>query len=154
MLHSSLNSVKPKIEVRPASTHAEIAAHFSIRKEVFVHEQGMFAESDQDEFDAKALPLICEVDGHIAGTVRVYPLNNRIWMGGRLAVLKDFRVFRIGPLLVKAAVKTVKEQDCTKFLAHIQPQKVKFFRELGWFPTGNTVSISGLSHYEMEAKLE
>ena len=154
MLETCRNKVRPEIEIRPAKTQEEIAAHFSIRKEVFVHEQGVFRSSDEDEFDKKAIPLICEVDGHIAGTVRVYPINNNTWMGGRLAVLQEFRVSRAGPLLVKAAVETVKQRGCTKFLAHIQPQNVRFFSKLGWLPTGTKAIVGGLIHHEMRANLE
>jgi len=154
MLGPCRNEFKPQIAIRPARTEAEITAHFFIRKEVFVQEQGIFRGSDEDEFDKQAIPLICRVDGHIAGTVRVYPVSNNTWIGGRLAVLKAFRVFGVGSLLVKAAVKTVKQRGCTKFLAHIQPQNVRFFKKLGWLPTGNTAIISGLMHHEMCANLD
>ena len=153
MLEAVRNSLKPEIKVGIARTNKEIDAHFSIRRQVFVHEQGIFEESDQDEFDEKAIPIICEVDGRIAGTVRVYRLKNNTWMGGRLAVLKEFRVFRAGPLLVKEAVKIVKQQGCTKFIAHIQPQNVRFFKRLGWKPTGNEVYINGIIHQEMQADM-
>lgn len=147
-------NIKPQLEIHPARTQEERAAHFSIRKAVFIQEQRVFRDSDEDAFDEKAIPLICRVDGRIAGTVRVYPVSNNTWMGGRLAVLQEFRVFGVGSLLVKAAVRTVKQQGCNKFLAHIQPQNVSFFRKLGWLPTGNTAIVSGLIHHEMQANLE
>jgi len=153
MLAPCRNKLGPQIVIRPARTEEEIAAHFSIRKNVFVQEQAIFRDSDEDEFDKQAIPLICRVDGHVAGTVRVYPVSGSTWVGGRLAVLKEFRAFGIGSLLVKAAVETVKEQGCTEFLAHIQPQNVRLFKKLGWLPTGNTEIVNDLMHHEMRANL-
>lgn len=141
------------ITIKIAQTKEELEAHFSIRKRVFVEEQKLFEESDQDEFDGKAIPLIGEVNDTIVGTVRVYPLANHIWGGGRLAVLKEFRTSRVGPLLVQEAVKTVKKQGCTQFLASIQPQNVRFFKRLGWELTGKEVSINGVTHHVMQANL-
>ena len=147
--------MNPKIntKVRIAWTQKEIEAHFDIRRKVFVQEQGIFKQSDRDEFDKKAIPIICEIDGKIVGTVRIFPLTSSTWMGGRLAVLKEFRTYMVGPLLVNEAVKTVKRKGGTKFLAHIQPQNVRFFQRLGWKLTGEEVEINGIIHQVMEADL-
>lgn len=131
----------------------ERAAHFAIRKEVFVNEQGLFEESDVDEHDENAVPIICTVGDAIAGTVRVYLLEGTTWVGGRLAVLKEYRTYLVGPFLVKKAMKTVKERGCTRFLAYIQPQNVRFFERLRWSPTGEELVIKGVTHCVMEADI-
>jgi len=136
-----------------ANSQKEKEAHFSIRREVFVREQGIYNDSDQDEFDEKAIPIICKMNDNIVGTVRVFPLSNNTWMGGRLAVLKEFRIYNIGQQLVKEAVKIVKKQRCGKFLAYVQPQNVKFFQRLGWKLTGEGVCINDIIHLVMEADL-
>ena len=144
---------KPKLRTRLAQTPKEREAHFAIRKEVFVKEQGLFKESDVDEHDERAIPIICTVDGVIGGTVRVYPLEGDTWVGGRLAVLKEYRTYVVGPLLVKKAMKTVRERGCETFLAYIQPQNVRFFERLRWKPTGEELSIKGVTHCVMKADL-
>ena len=145
---------KPKLRTRLAETPKEREAHFAIRKEVFVKEQCLFKESDVDENDARAIPLICTVDGVIGGTVRVYPLEGDTWVGGRLAVLKEYRTYVVGPLLVKKAMKTVRERGCKTFHAYIQPQNVRFFARLRWKPTGEELSIKGVPHCVMKADLD
>ena len=143
----------PKLRTRLATSDAEREVHFAIRRKVFVDEQGLFKETDVDEHDERAIPIICTVDDAIAGTVRVYPREGNTWVGGRLAVLKDYRTYLVGPLLVKKAMKTVKERGCTKFLAYIQPQNVRFSERLRWTPTGEEVIIKGVTHCVMEADL-
>ena len=153
MLKKCQSILKPETKAKIAQTKEEIEAHFFIRKQVFVEEQRIFEGSDRDEHDEKAIPLVCEVDGHIAGTVRVYPLTNGTWVGGRLAVLKEFRVYKVGQLLVKEAVRTVKKKGCSTFLACIQPRNVQFFRKLGWMLTGKEETINGITHQVMKADL-
>ena len=148
-----VDTLKPRLRTKIAQTDEERAAHFAIRREVFVDEQKLFEETDLDEHDKDAIPIICTVDDAIGGTVRVYPLKGAIWVGGRLAVRKAYRTYLVGPLLVKKAVKTVKERGCTQFLAHIQPQNVRFFQRLGWRITGEELEISGVMHAVMEADL-
>jgi putative N-acetyltransferase (TIGR04045 family) len=145
---------RPRLRTRIARTDEERQAHFTIRKEIFVKEQGLFQQTDIDSHDEEAIPIICTVNGSIGGTVRVYPLGHDVWVGGRLAVLKDFRSYVVGPLLVKKAIKTVKARGCTRFLAHIQVQNVRFFERLGWSLTGEKVTINGVRHHVMEADLE
>lgn len=141
------------LRTRVAGTSEEIAEHFAIRKEIFVHEQQLFLDTDIDEYDTNAIPIICTVNGSIAGTVRVYRREGDTWFGGRLAVRKEFRAYMVGPSLVRKAVKTVKEHGCTTFLAHIQPQNVRFFTKLGWSRTGEEVEIKGVVHQVMKADL-
>ncbi len=144
---------KPRLRTRLARTDEERKAHFAIRMEVFVREQGLFEETDSDEHDERAIPIVCMVDDTIAGTVRVYQLEGNTWVGGRLAVLKEFRSYLVGPHLVKKAVKIVKARGCTKFFAHIQPQNVRFFQRLGWALTGEELEVKGIAHHVMEADL-
>ena len=154
MVSKKRSLVKSKVNTRIAETPEEVEAHFTIRRKVFVNEQGLFKESDRDEFDENAVPIICEVENKIVGTVRVYPVDDRTWVGGRLAVLPEGRVYMAGPALVKEAVKTVKQKGCLEFLAYIQPQNVRFFKKLGWKPLGKAVDINGITHQIMEADLE
>ena len=148
-----IKNTKARLRTRIVQTDQERKAHFAIRKEVFVREQGLFQETDVDSNDERAIPIICTVNGTIGGTVRVYPLGDNTWIGGRLAVLQDFRSCLVGPLLVKEAMKTVKERGCTRFLAHIQFKNVRFFERLGWSLTGEQLVINGIKHYVMEADL-
>jgi len=127
---------------------------FRVRNEVFVKEQGLFASSDVDEYDRDALHIIAECEERVVGTVRVYQEGRELWMGGRLAVVKEYRTGKVGSVLVKEAMKTVKSRGARCFLAFIQSKNVRYFRRLGWKPVGPTVLLHGVSHQRMEADLD
>jgi biotin synthase-related radical SAM superfamily protein len=75
----------------PARTRLEKERAFEIRKEVFVLEQKLFSNSDIDENDTYSLHLVAEWNDQVIGTVRVFPVNNNgHWIGGRLAVRKEY----------------------------------------------------------------
>ncbi len=140
-----------------AETEEERQGHFAVRRAVFVEEQGLFAESDIDEYDRHAVPLVA-VDrdsGAIVGAVRCYEAEAGVWYGGRLAVLKEARLNSdaIGPRLCKLAEKVVIERNCRRFLAYIQLQNVRFFERLGWQQIGEPVLHFGQPHQLMQASL-
>jgi putative N-acetyltransferase (TIGR04045 family) len=140
-----------------AETEAERQGHFAVRQAIFVVEQGLFAESDVDEFDGQAVPLVA-IDrdtGAVVGAVRCYETETGVWYGGRLAVLEEARrnTDAVGPRLCKLAEKVVIERGCHRFLAFIQLQNVRFFERLGWQKVGEPVLHFGELHQEMQASL-
>ena len=152
----------------PSSTPAEVAAvclvavrpdqrelHHAIRHEVFVGEQGFFADSDRDarDDDPATIHVLGYYGGIAAGTVRLYPLGESVWRGDRLAVLPAFRRRRVGAPLVRFAVATAGARGGRRMIAHIQPQNVPFFIHLGWQPIGEITDYVGHPHQRMEIPL-
>ena len=82
-----------KVIFRIAKTEAEIQQCFSIRHSVFVEEQKLFKETDQDEVDNIAIHIAAlDADnGKVVSTVRCHEANDGIWYGSRLAVPRDYR---------------------------------------------------------------
>ena len=138
-----------------ARNKAEESQAYQIRKQVFVDEQGLFNTSDRDENDKSATLLVARHKGSVIGTVRIYKTDTGLdhWIGGRLAVKKDFRATRAGSALVREAMKRVQKKGCRVFTAHIQEKNVPFFSELGWKPVGPVKSHLGHPHQKMEANL-
>jgi putative N-acetyltransferase (TIGR04045 family) len=139
-----------------ARTEDERSQAFAIRHAVFVEEQGLFDGSDQDEHDRSAILLVAQKYDRIIGTVRIFPdgsQGNGHWVGGRLAVHGDFRVFRVGAGLVREAMRQVKKRGCTVFCAHIQEKNVPFFQKLGWAAVGPMEVYCGHPHQLMLADL-
>ncbi len=139
----------------PVRTKIQQEKAFEIRREVFVEEQNIFTNSDRDENDSKSIHLIAELDHQVIATVRVFPVNrNGHWVGGRLAVRKEFRNSGAGELLVREAIRYVKYRECKKFTAHIQVENIPFFYQLGWRIIGSPKEYFGKPHQLMEANLE
>lgn len=144
-----------KFMLKIAESEDELRQYNSVRREIFVNEQGIFEGEDRDEHDPVALPIIGldTASKQVVGVVRCYPLGNGDWMGGRLAVLPAFRG-RLGALLVRKAMEEVQSRGCHIFYAHIQEQNVKFFQRLGWTLTGESSVFSNVVHYDMHVVFE
>ncbi len=141
-----------KVLCRLANGPEELERCFDIRRRVFVHEQKLFEDSDQDEHDNAALHLAAFIDDRIIGTVRVYQEPDGAWWGGRLAVLKSYRG-RAGRKLVKLAVELVKQRSARHFYANIQKENLSFFINIGWRPRGEEFKMQGRQHILIEADL-
>ncbi len=138
---------------------AQLAAHYAIRRAIFVTEQRVFDSSDSDARDSapETLRVIGFVDGTPAGTVRLFPLDpadpGGEWQGDRLAVLPEFRASGLGAPLVRFAVATAGSLGGRTMIAHIQPANETFFRRLGWTQRGEPELYVGLPHLPMAIPL-
>ena len=141
------------------ATEAERCAHFRIRHQVFVIEQGMFGgsyggaggdDTDVPDDDPATIHVIGRADETICGTVRLYPLGGGgRWKGDRLAVLASHRHLGLGAPLVRFAVSSAARLGGREMEAFIQPANIAFFRWLGWRRTGDLVDYAGLPHQRM-----
>jgi len=141
------------------ATEAERCAHFRIRHQVFVIEQGLFGgsyggiagdDTDDHDGDPATIHVIGRADETICGTVRLYPVGSGgRWKGDRLAVLASYRHLRLGAPLVRFAVGSSARLGGREMEAFIQPANVAFFRWLGWRPAGSLVDYAGIPHQRM-----
>jgi len=160
---------------RAVTTRAERDAHFQIRRQVFVAEQGLFrgisdiggingdrdvtdldrtdldgTDRDGHDDDPATIHVVGLADHQICGTVRLYPLGaDGRWKGDRLAVLASHRHLGLGAPLVRFAVSSAGRLGGREMEAFIQPANVAFFRWLGWRRTGDLVDYAGIPHQRM-----
>jgi putative N-acetyltransferase (TIGR04045 family) len=146
---------RPDVVVRLCRTERQRAAHFSVRRDVFVDEQAMFAVDDRDERDVRITTLhaIGMAGGRVAGAVRLYPLREGDGKGDRLAVLPEARHGALGALLVRFAVRTAGARGGARMVAMIQLANVAFFESLGWRRDGAAVAFHGRPHQPMAITL-
>ncbi|BFM24845.1 MSMEG_0567/sll0787 family protein [Microbacterium sp. che218] len=139
---------------------ADLAAYRSIRHEVFVGEQGLFAGTDQDDIDddPRTVVLVAATSmGDVLGGVRLAPATVRDigwWTGGRLVVRRGARqAGGIGSALVRAACTEAASRGVLRFDATVQERNEPLFRHLGWVRWGRTV-IGGAPHVRMRWPIE
>lgn len=159
-ISSSAPSRFPEARVVPscalAGDPAELAAHFAIRRSVFVEAQGLFTGSDRDEHDddAATLHAVGLVGGAVVGAVRLYPLDgDGLWKGDRLAVLPTERALQLGAMLVRFAVRTAGERGGRRMIAQVQVPNTRFFERLGWSRDGDPAPMLGVEHQPMAIEL-
>jgi putative N-acetyltransferase (TIGR04045 family) len=162
---------------RAVTTRAERDAHFQVRRQVFVAEQGLFrgtngtngtngisgdwdgtdrdcTDRDGHDDDPATVHVVGLADDQICGTVRLYPLEaDGMWKGDRLAVLASHRHLGLGAPLVRFAVSSAGRLGGREMEAFIQPANVAFFRWLGWRRTGDLVDYAGIPHQRMLIEL-
>jgi putative N-acetyltransferase (TIGR04045 family) len=145
------------LECRVAASPADIAAHFELRRRVFVDEQRLFTPDDRDEHDdePRTLHVVGFVGDDGCGAVRLYPLDTEagLWKGDRLAVVRERRTNHLGAGLVRFAVATAGELGGRRMIAHIQLPNVAFFEHLGWRPVGDPELFVGVEHQLMSIGL-
>jgi putative N-acetyltransferase (TIGR04045 family) len=155
---ASRPAVAPCLACRPVASAAELAAHFRIRHQVFVAEQGMFRpgnglpgdDRDARDGDPATIHVVGLVDGVAGGSVRLYPLGSPgRWKGDRLAVLPEHRRVGLGAPLVRFAVAEAGARGGQEMEAYIQPANVAFFEWLGWRRAGGLVEYAGIGHQRM-----
>jgi putative N-acetyltransferase (TIGR04045 family) len=156
----------PNVTAQVVNEPWQLAAYYQLRREIFAEEQGLFDQSDVDEQDSWATPIVAL--GHVAGmldevigAVRIYPrlapagaeTEAGTWYGGRLGVCPLYRSRRVvGTTLICAAVSTAHALGCTRFLATIQLRNVRYF-EHHHFASLRPVEVCGQPHHLMEADL-
>jgi len=143
------------LECRPIEDSLELAAHFRIRHEVFVLEQHLFADSDHDlhDDDVDTVHVLGLVNSIPAGGVRLYPVDDRLWKGDRLAVARQYRRVGIGRPLVKCAVALAASLGGERMDAQVQVANVNFFKILGWSCVGEPTQMFGVPHQHMSIAL-
>jgi len=152
----SSSPVAASATCRLAREPDELAAHYAVRRRVFVEDQALFAGSDEDERDRRpgTLHAVALYEGEVAGAVRLYPLDDAgVWKGDRLAVLPHARVRHLGALLVRFAVATAGDRGGHTMVAQIQLPNVAFFEHLGWSADGPPAPYHGVMHQPMAIPL-
>ncbi|QOV92559.1 histone acetyltransferase [Humisphaera borealis] len=144
--------------VKLATDDWELRRYWQLRQDVFCREQRLFTNTDLDENDSHAQPIVAVsynavMDDDVVGAVRIYEQSPGVWWGSRLAVAAEWRGVRsLAAGLIRCAVCTAHGYGCRTFLATVQLQNVPLFRRLHW-STLSEVEVCGKPHHLMQADL-
>jgi hypothetical protein len=91
--------ISPDFTFRIARAGHELDGYWRLRRQIFCEEQAIFSESDRDEFDQQAIPIVCEtliagMEDGVVGVVRIDERAPGVWYGSRLGVDLDYRSIR------------------------------------------------------------
>lgn len=125
-----------------------------IRQEVFVKEQKVPQEIEIDKNEAYAIHFVLYNDLEKAvATVRLLPLDETTLKLQRMAVLKEFRGYGFGRLLLMDAERFAKQQNFKEIKLGAQITAVDFYHSLGFQAEGPNFFEAGIEHTPMHKEL-
>lgn len=122
---------------------------FSIRKRVFIEEQGVPEELEIDEFDPSSQHAIAYVDALGVGTARLVRQNQQQAQIGRMAVLAAFRKQGIGKALLTSLMSLAQEEGVLELTLHAQVYAIPFYEKFGFIAQGPSYDEAGIPHRNM-----
>ncbi|MEV5366113.1 MSMEG_0567/sll0787 family protein [Streptomyces cellulosae] len=145
-----------RFHIEQACSAAELSDYRRLRREAFVHEQGLFTGHDLDDRDTDPRTLVLvakDQDATVVGGVRLGPVGDGPdigwWQGGRLVVARRARgPHGIGAALVRAACARAEAEGVLRFDATVQAQGEVLFKRLGWRSV-REIEVAGALHMLM-----
>ena len=134
--------------VPPFSTLCNAA--FALRREVFVWEQKVPEEEENDADDLTATHFVAIVAGEVVGTLRLIdkPEHTKI---GRVAVRAAFRGQGIAKHMILAAMDHARANGHDRFYLTAQSDKLGFYERLGFTAFGPEFQDGGMPHRAMRS---
>lgn len=122
-----------------------------IREIVFVKEQGFVDEFD--ELDNTSTHILVSHNLKPVATARFYKKDNKNWIIGRFAVVKEYRNKGIGRFLMEKIELKIKENGgvCAELSAQLQAKG--FYESLGYTASGDIYYDQHAKHIHMEKNL-
>ena len=139
-----MNSKRIKLE-------NDLQAAFTIRKEVFVKEQGVPLEDEFDEFD-----LLNGLAEHVLVYYHEQPVGTgRVrWVDGlgkleRICILEPYRKYGLGKVIISTLEEIAEEKGVSQVKLHGQTQAEGFYEKLGYQKSSNVFIEDGIPHILM-----
>lgn len=130
----------------------DIATCRSLRRIVFIEEQGVPEADEVDDKDDTALHLLATDSGTPVGSARLLIAGD---MGkiGRVCVLKSHRGTGLGAALIRAAITELRGLGLSTAKLGAQTHAIGFYERLGFTATGPEYMDAGIPHRDMTLAL-
>lgn len=132
-----------KPDLCTVSWQTNAAQLLRVRYAVFVDEQGVPAELEQDAEDAGALHLLARSpDGEPIATARLLA-DGHI---GRMAVLPAWRGQGLGTAMLQRLIEIGRQRGQARLFLHAQCHAEGFYRRCGFIAEGPVFDDAGIDH--------
>lgn len=122
-----------------------------IRKRVFIEEQKVDPNIEQDEFDPVCTHFLILYKNKPIGTCRVHFIGNKAKLE-RLAILKKYRGLGLGKLAVNHMVSFCKRRKIKVIYMNAQYYLFEYYTSLGFVPKGKPFIEARIKHIKMYYK--
>ena len=144
------------MDTKRITLEKDLQVAFTIRKEVFVEEQGVPLADEFDEFDK--LNELCE---HILVYYNEQPVGTgRVrWVDGlgkleRICILEPSRKFGLGKVIIRALEEIAEEKGVSQVKLHAQTQAEGFYKKIGYQTSSSMFMEDGIPHILMIKELK
>jgi len=137
------------IEITEASWATQSEEIMGVRQAVFVEEQNVPPELEQDGKDPGMYHVLAVQSGKAVGTARM----SRDGHIGRVAVLKSMRGRGIGALLMKELERQALNAGIHSLHLNAQVHAKSFYSALKYIEEGEIFEEAGISHIHMKKNL-
>lgn len=145
------------MEVQRVEDDDELADALSVRRAVFIDEQGVPEDRELDGKDDEAIHFVAYDGGEPIGAARLraYPDEDpkNTAKVERVAVKADRRGEGIGKALMTAVEDAAVADGYEAIMLHAQLPVVSFYRQLGYETRGEEFEDAGIRHREMRKRL-
>ncbi len=151
---SDLPCLQPRGTLRIGSWSDVGTAAGVVRVAVFVHEQGIPAELEWDEYDDVSVHVVLFTpDQSPVATARLLPSQAGVSLMGRVAVLQALRGQLAGVAVMNALLQEARRRGdhCVKL--HAQQAAQGFYAKLGFVVEGEPFDEVGIAHVTMALNL-
>lgn len=118
-----------------------------IRQIVFVEEQGF--QHEFDDYDEQAYHIVVYDDEKPIATARTYEQPNGSYPIGRVAVLKEYRKYGIGRMMITKLHEFLHNHGVTQTFVCAQVTARGFYEKLGYEAEEGVVDDEGVPHINM-----
>lgn len=138
------------VEIRRADWSTEAPAIATLRRAVFIDEQGVPEAMEWESIDAVCDWFIARENGEVIGIARLRP-DGRI---GRMAVRADRRGHGVGSALLGSAIAQARQRDLAGVDLHAQSHALGFYAHFGFDIDGPEFDEAGIPHRHMTLNLK
>lgn len=131
----------------------DLEACLAIRFAVFVQEQSVPVEEEQDHYDDTAIHILATENGTPVGTARIILVGDAAKIG-RVAVLASHRGTGLGAKLITACLSELRSMpDVSIAKLGSQTHALGFYEKLGFVAEGPEFDDAGIPHRMMSLSL-
>ena len=143
------------MNTKKVTTDEELKAAFSIRKEVFVKEQGVPLEDEFDQFDTldgQCEHIIVDYHDQPVGTGRLRFVDG-VGKLERICILESYRKYGLGKRIIEALEEIAEERGASKVKLHGQTHAEGFYQKFGYRTASEVFMEDGIPHILMLKEL-
>jgi len=138
------------VDVRVADGEDDREAALTVRREVFIEEQGVSEDVEMDGKEDEAVHFLAIADDDPVGTARLREVEPGVGKVERVAVVADHRGEGVGRDLMERLEAEADDRGIDRLVMHAQTRVEAFYDRLGYERTSDVFEEAGIDHVEME----